>query len=107
VRGKSAIIVDDEIDTASSIVGAVELLEEQGAKRIYTSCVHPILSGPAVERLRRSSIVELVTTDTVRLSEEKRSLPNLRQLTVAMLIGEAISRIHTGTSVGALFGAPV
>jgi ribose-phosphate pyrophosphokinase len=107
VRGKSAIIVDDEIDTASSIVGAVELLEEQGAKRIYTSCVHPILSGPAVERLRDSSIVELVTTDTVRLSEEKRSLPNLRQLTVAMLIGEAISRIHTGTSVGALFGAPV
>ena len=107
VRGKSAIIVDDEIDTASSIVGAVELLEEQGAKRIYTSCVHPILSGPAVERLRDSSVVELVTTDTVRLSEEKRSLPNLRQLTVAMLIGEAISRIHTGTSVGALFGAPV
>jgi len=107
VRGKSAIIVDDEIDTASSIVGAVQLLEEQGAKRIYTSCVHPILSGPAVERLRGSSIVELVTTDTVKLSEEKRSLPNLRQLTVAMLIGEAISRIHTGTSVGALFGAPV
>ena len=107
VRGKSAIIVDDEIDTASSIVGAVELLEEQGAKRIYTSCVHPILSGPAVERLHGSSIIELVTTDTVKLSEEKRSLPNLRQLTVAMLIGEAISRIHTGTSVGALFGAPV
>jgi ribose-phosphate pyrophosphokinase len=107
VRGKSAIIVDDEIDTASSIVGAVQLLEEQGAKRIYTSCVHPILSGPAVERLRGSSIIELVTTDTVKLSEEKRSLPNLRQLTVAMLIGEAISRIHTGTSVGALFGAPV
>jgi ribose-phosphate pyrophosphokinase len=107
VRGKSAIIVDDEIDTAGSIDGAVRLIEEQGARRIFASCVHPILSGPAVTRLSKSSIVELVTTDTVGLSEDKRSLANLRVLTVAMLIGEAISRIHTGSSVGALFGAPV
>ena len=107
VRGKSAIIVDDEIDTAGSMAGAIQLLEEQGAKRIFASCVHPVLSGPAVERIRQSSLVELVTTDTVYLDENKRSLPNLRVLTVAMLLGEAISRIHTGTSVGALFGAPV
>jgi ribose-phosphate pyrophosphokinase len=107
VKGKSAIIVDDEIDTAGSIDGAVKLLERQGAKRIYASCVHPLLSGNAVPRLRESSIVELVTTDTVRLSDEKRSLPGLRLLSVSMLIGEAISRIHTGSSVGALFGAPV
>jgi ribose-phosphate pyrophosphokinase len=107
VRGKSAIVVDDEIDTAGSLDGAVKLLEREGAKRIFASCVHPVLSGPAVERVRSSSIAELVTTDTVRLSDEKQSLPNLRVLTVAMLIGEAISRIHTGTSVGALFGAPV
>jgi ribose-phosphate pyrophosphokinase len=107
VRGKSAIIVDDEIDTASSIVGAVRLLEEEGAKRIYASCVHPILSDGAVQRISSSSIVELVVTDSVRLNEEKLSLTNLRVLTVSMLIGEAISRIHTGNSVGELFGAPV
>jgi ribose-phosphate pyrophosphokinase len=106
VRGKSAIVVDDEIDTAGSLYGAVNLLEREGAKRIFASCVHPVLSGPAVERIRASSIAELVTTDTVRLNGDKQ-LPNLRVLTVAMLIGEAISRIHTGTSVGALFGAPV
>src|SRR5213079_1162026 len=74
VKGKSAIIVDDEIDTASSIDGAVKLLERQGAKRIFASCVHPILSGPAVERLRKSSIVELVATDTVKLDESKSAL---------------------------------
>jgi ribose-phosphate pyrophosphokinase len=107
VRGRSAIIVDDEIDTAGSITGAVQLLEEVGAKQIFACCVHPILSGPAVERLAVSPIVKLVTTDTVRLNEAKQSLPNIQPLTVAMLIGEAISRIHTGTSVGALFGAPV
>ena len=107
VRGKSAIIVDDEIDTAGSLVGAVELLERQGAKQIFASCVHPILSGKAVDRIENSSIVKLVTTDTVRLDQSKRSLSNLQVLTVSMLIGEAISRIHTGSSVGALFGAPV
>jgi ribose-phosphate pyrophosphokinase len=107
VRGRSAIIVDDEIDTAGSITGAVELLEREGAKQIFASCVHPILSGPAVERLSVSPIVKLVTTDTVRLSGPKAALPSLQTLTVAMLLGEAISRIHTGTSVGALFGAPV
>lgn len=107
VRGKSAIIIDDEIDTAGSILGAVRLLQDNGAKRIFASCVHPILSGPAVERLRSCPLAEIVTTDTVPLSPEKRSLPNLRVLSVAMLLGEAISRIHTGASVGALFSAPV
>ena len=107
VRGKSAILVDDEIDTAGSLVGAVKALEDAGARQIFASCVHPILSGQAVERIRSSSIVKLVTTDTVRLDDRKQSLGNLEPLTVAMLIGEAISRIHTGSSVGALFGAPV
>lgn len=107
VRDKSAIIVDDEIDTASSLIGAVELLQEQGAKEIYASCVHPILSPPAVERLRESPIKELIATDTVRLDGKQAALPNLQILTVATLLGEAISRIHTGSSVGALFGAPL
>jgi ribose-phosphate pyrophosphokinase len=107
VRGKSAILVDDEIDTAGSLVGAVKALEEAGAKQIFASCVHPVLSGPAVDRVRDSSIVKLVTSDTVRLDARKTALGNLEVLTVAMLLGEAISRIHTGSSVGALFGAPV
>ena len=107
VAGRSAIIVDDEIDTAGSLIGAVRLLEERGAKQIFASCVHPILSGHAPQRIASSSIVELVVTDTVRLNESKQAIPNLRSLTVSMLIGEAISRIHTGTSVGELFGAPV
>jgi ribose-phosphate pyrophosphokinase len=107
VRGKSAIIVDDEIDTAGSIVGAARLLQQHGAAAIYASCVHPILSGQAVERLRGSPIQRLVTTDTVPLGDKADSLEIVTVLTVAMLIGEAISRIHTGSSVGALFGAPV
>jgi ribose-phosphate pyrophosphokinase len=107
VRGKSAIIVDDEIDTAGTLVGAVQLLREQGAKRIYASCVHPILSPPAVERLKDCDIEKLIATDTVRLDGEKATLHSLEILTVAPLIGEAISRIHTGSSVGALFGAPL
>ncbi|MCC7106135.1 MAG: ribose-phosphate pyrophosphokinase [Chloroflexi bacterium] len=103
VAGRSAIVIDDEIDTAGSITGAVELVRREGARRIFASCVHPILSGGAVPRLRRTGIEELVTTDTVPLSAEKQSIHNVRVLSVAMLIGEAISRIHTGTSVGALF----
>jgi ribose-phosphate pyrophosphokinase len=107
VKGKSAIIVDDEIDTAGSIVGAAQLLEREGAGAIYAACVHPILSGPAVDRLRDSPIRRLVISDTVPLTEKAESLETVTVLTVAMLIGEAISRIHTGSSVGALFGAPV
>lgn len=102
VEGRTAIVVDDEVDRASTLQGAVELLQREGARDIYASCVHAILSGPAVERIRRLPIRELVATDTVRIDENKR-LEQLRILSVASLLGEAISRIHTGASVGALF----
>jgi ribose-phosphate pyrophosphokinase len=106
VRGKSAIIVDDEIDTAGSIVGAAEIVRRAGARAVYAAATHALLTGPAVERLRSSPIEELIVTDTVHMPLRKR-LPNMTVLSVSLLFGEAIARIHTGESVGAMFGAPV
>jgi ribose-phosphate pyrophosphokinase len=106
VRGRSAIIVDDEIDTAGSIVGAAEIVLRAGARSIYAAATHALLTGPAVDRLRDSPIEELIVTDTVEQPMYKR-LPNMTVLSVSLLLGEAISRIHTGESVGAMFGAPV
>jgi ribose-phosphate pyrophosphokinase len=106
VRGKSAIIVDDEIDTAGSIVGAAEIVRRAGARSVYAAATHALLTGPAVERLRNSPIEELIVTDTVQMPLRKR-LPNMTVLSVSLLFGEAIARIHTGESVGAMFGAPV
>jgi ribose-phosphate pyrophosphokinase len=106
VRGKSAIIVDDEIDTAGSICGAAEIVRRAGARVVYAAATHALLTGPAVERLRNSPIEELIVTDTVLMPTRKR-LPNMTVLSVSLLFGEAIARIHTGESVGAMFGAPV
>jgi ribose-phosphate pyrophosphokinase len=106
VRGKSAIIVDDEIDTGGSIVGAAEIVSRAGARAVYAAATHALLTGPAVERLRSSPIEELIVTDTVQMPLRKR-LPNMTVLSVSLLFGEAIARIHTGESVGAMFGAPV
>jgi ribose-phosphate pyrophosphokinase len=106
VRGKSAIIVDDEIDTAGSIVGAAEIVRRAGARAVYAAATHALLTGSAVERLRNSPIEELIVTDTVHMPLRKR-LPNMTVLSVSLLFGEAIARIHTGESVGAMFGAPV
>lgn len=104
VEGKVAILVDDEIDTAGSIMQAVDIVVERGAREIYASCVHPVFSGPAIERLRNSPIRELVTTDTIPLPPEKR-LPNIKVISVAGMLANTIWRIHTGTSVGAMFEA--
>ncbi len=106
VRGRAAIIIDDEIDTAGSICNAAEIVRREGARDVLAACTHAVLSGPAVERLRRSQISMLVTTDTCRIDPEKR-LDRMRVLPMALMLGEAISRIHTGGSVGALFGAQV
>ena len=106
MRGKSAIIVDDEIDTAGSIVGAAQIVKKAGARSVYAACTHALLTGPAIERLRNSPIEELIVTDTVVRPLRVR-LPNMTILSVSLLLGEAISRIHTGESIGAMFGAPV
>jgi len=106
VRGRTAIVMDDEIDTGGTIVNAAEIVRREGARDVIVACTHAVLSGSAVQRIENSSISMLVTTDTCRIDPEKR-LSRLRILPIGLHLGEAISRIHTGGSVGALFGVPV
>ncbi|HEX5014076.1 MAG TPA: ribose-phosphate pyrophosphokinase [Candidatus Limnocylindrales bacterium] len=106
VRGRRAIIVDDEIDTAGTLIEIVRALEREGVTEIYACATHGVLSDPAVERLRDSGVEEIVLTDTVPLPPAKR-LPKITTISVAPLIGEAIRRIHRGESVGALFSSEV
>jgi len=102
VAEKDVIIVDDLVDTAGSMREAVQLVKSQGAKDIYITFTHPVLSGPAFERLADLPIKEIVTTDTIPIAAEKK-LPNITILTVAELLGEVIIRSHEGRSVGELF----
>lgn len=102
VEGRTAIIFDDEIDTAGTIVNAIRFLKEAGAGPIYAVATHAVLSDPAVERLRDTDLTELIVTNTLPIPPEKR-LPNMTVLSVAPLLGEVIRRIHFGISVGAMF----
>jgi ribose-phosphate pyrophosphokinase len=102
VVGKTAIIVDDEIDTAGSLVGVVTTMIEQGAKEVYACATHALLSGSAIQRIMKSPVKEVVVTDTYPISSQKR-IDKITVLPIAPLLGEAIRRIHTGQSVGALF----
>ena len=106
VKGKRAIIVDDEIDTAGTLVEITRALEREGVTEIYACATHGVLSDPAVDRIAASSLREVVLTDSVPLPERKR-LAKITTLSVAPLIGEAIRRIHRGESVGALFSSEV
>ncbi len=102
VKGKRAITVDDEIDTAGSLVSAVDALLQHGATEVYACCTHPVFSGPAIERINKSAVKEVVVTDTIPVNGSKK----IRKITVlptAPLLGEAIHRIHTGMSIGAMF----
>ncbi len=102
VEGKTAIILDDMIDTAGTITQAAAALEEKGAKRIYACCTHAVLSGPAIERLEKSPISELVVTNTIPKRDSATS-DKIKRLSVGPLLGEAIKRIHYGESVSSLF----
>ena len=102
VEGMRALLIDDEIDTGGSIVAAASALAERGAREIYACCTHPIFSGSAVQRIAQSPLKEVVVTDTVPVPPEKR-IEKIKILSMASLIGEAIHRIHTGLSVGAMF----
>jgi ribose-phosphate pyrophosphokinase len=104
VKGKRAIIVDDEIDTGGTLVETSRALEREGALEIYGCATHGVLSDPAIDRLRDSALLEVVITDTIPLAPSHR-LPKIKVLSVAPLIGEAITRIHQGKSVGALFSS--
>jgi ribose-phosphate pyrophosphokinase len=102
VEGKVALTVDDEIDTGGSLISVVETLKKRGVKETYACCTHPIFSGSAISRLANAPIKEVVVTDTVPLDGEKK-LDKITVLPIAPLLGEAIHRIHTGQSIGAMF----
>tara|TARA_Y100000590_G_scaffold61086_1_gene65227 strand:- start:8409 stop:9356 length:948 start_codon:yes stop_codon:yes gene_type:complete len=102
VSGKTAILFDDEVDTAGSLTAAVDALYESGVEQVYGCCTHPVLSGPGKDRIESSSIKELVVTDTLPIPTDKRN-GKIVVLSVASLLGEAIRRIHAGQSVGAMF----
>jgi ribose-phosphate pyrophosphokinase len=102
VRGMQAITFDDEVDTAASLVQATAALEREGAVAVYSCCTHPVFSGPAISRIAESSIKEIVVTDTIPVPRDKR-MEKITVLSIASLLAETISRIHTGRSVGELF----
>jgi ribose-phosphate pyrophosphokinase len=102
IRGRVAIMVDDIIDTAGTLVNAAKAIQEQGAERVYAGAIHGVLSGPAVDRIEKSCIEELVLTDTIPLSEAKQ-LKKITILSIAPLFAEAIRRIHFDHSVSSLF----
>ncbi|MBS4201483.1 ribose-phosphate diphosphokinase [Bacillus sp. FJAT-49732] len=102
VDGKIAILIDDIIDTAGTITLAANALTENGAKEVYACCTHPVLSGPAIERIQNSNIKELVVTNSIVLPEEKK-IAKIKELSVAPLLGEAIIRVHENQSVSTLF----
>ena len=102
VRGHDVIIVDDEVDTGGSIVNAVKVVQEHGARDIYLCFAHAVFSKSAVDRLRALSVKEIVTTNSIPIPLEKR-LSNLTILSVARLLGEVIRRVHEGCSVGEMF----
>lgn len=103
IEGKTVILVDDMIDTAGTITNGANALKEFGAKEVYACCTHPVLSGPAMERIQNSVIKELVVLDTIPLSEDKQ-LDNIETLSVAPILGKAIKSIYENTSVSKLFG---
>jgi len=102
-EGRNCVIMDDMIDTAGTLVKAAEVLKERGAKRVFAYCTHPILSGPAVDRIAGSQLDEVVITNTIPLSDAARACKKIRQLTVAFLFAETIRRISDGESVTSLF----
>ncbi|HEX9819154.1 MAG TPA: ribose-phosphate pyrophosphokinase [Methylomirabilota bacterium] len=103
VDGRDAIVIDDMIDTAGTLVQAVGAIQREGARRILACGVHPVLSGPAIERIKASPIEEVVVTNSIPLTPEKRTAARITVLTVAPLLGEAIRRIHDEESVSTLF----
>ena len=102
VEGKTALIVEDEINTGGTVIAAAEAVKERGAGDVYCYATHPILSDSSAQRIEASPVSELVVTDTLPVPDEKR-VPKLRTITVSTLLGEAIHRIHSGLSVGAMF----
>ena len=103
VKECDCVIVDDIIDTAGTLARSADALMERGARSVYAAAVHPVFSGPAIERISASKIEKVMVTDTLVLGEEARRCAKIEQLSLAVLLGEAIRRIHEGASVSSLF----
>jgi ribose-phosphate pyrophosphokinase len=103
IEGRHCVIMDDMIDTAGTLVKAAEVLKERGAKRVFAYCTHPVFSGPAIERITKSQLDEVVITNTIPLNEAALACKKIRQLSVAFLFAETIRRISDGESVTSLF----
>ncbi|MBA4381856.1 MAG: ribose-phosphate pyrophosphokinase, partial [Sideroxydans sp.] len=103
VAGRTCLIMDDMVDTANTLCEAANALKEKGAERVVAYCTHGVLSGPAIDRLEKSSIDELVVTDTIPLSEAARNCKRIRQLSIAELMAETLRRINAEESVSSLF----
>lgn len=103
VKGKTAVILDDMVDTAGTLCKAAEALKEHGANEVHACITHPVLSGPAVNRIRESVLKSLVVTNTIPLREEAQKVDKIKVLSVSDLLGEAIRRIHKDDSVSSLF----
>lgn len=102
IKGKNVVIVDDMVATAGSLVEAVASLKEAGAKDVYAAISHPVLSGPAIDRIKKSQLKELVVTNTIPIPKEKM-LKTIKVLSIGPLLAEAIKRIHKEESVSSLF----
>lgn len=103
VQGKCCVLVDDMVDTAGTLCSAAGALKEHGAIRVVAYCVHPVLSGPAVENISNSALDELVVTDTIPLNESARACTKIRQLSVAQMLAETIRRMAHGESVSSMY----
>jgi len=103
VKGKTAVIVDDIVDTGGTLTKAASALLDKGASAVYAFCTHPVLSGNAVQRIVESPLKELIVTDTIPLSEEAKKCGKIKVLSVGKLFGEAVRRIHLNESVSVLF----
>jgi ribose-phosphate pyrophosphokinase len=103
VQDKVVVILDDMVDTAGTLVEAAEALARQGAREIHACCAHPVLSGPAVDRIQDSALKSMVVTDTIPLKPNAQACGKIRVLSIAELVGEAIVRSYRGDSVTSLF----
>lgn len=103
VEGRVAVLVDDMIDTAGTLTTAASALQDAGAQAVFACCTHPVLSGPAINRIRESALEELVVTNSIPLQAEAQAVDKIRVLSIGSLMGEAIRRIHNEDSISSLF----
>jgi ribose-phosphate pyrophosphokinase len=103
VESRTTLIVDDIVDTAGTLIKSAEAIVQQGSKKVYACCTHPVLSGPAVQQINESSLEQVVVTNSIPLSTEAKKSGKIKMLSVADLLGKAIKSIHEESSVSSLF----